>query len=329
MCTALLLKTKDNEHLFGRNMDIEYTFNQSVGIIPRNYEYKNMSTGSMENTKNAIIGMMTIIENHPMLADGMNEKGLAIAGLNFPGYSYLEEECILGKFNIPGYDFMLWILSNFDTLEEVKKDIENVNLMNTQINKQYPAPTLHWIITDKTGESIVIEKTKFGMKIFENYVGVLTNSPTFDWHITNLRQYISLSEEQVLGLSWSEQLLEPLGQGTGLVGIPGDFTPASRFVRIAYLRHAALMNEKNILDVKEFYHLLGNVAMVKGSVRTPENLSDITQYTACMNLEKNIYYYNTYNNNQLNAIQLEKEDLDCAEIKLFDYKDTLNVNYQN
>ncbi|MGL4990266.1 MAG: choloylglycine hydrolase [Sarcina sp.] len=328
MCTALLLETKNGEHLFGRNMDIEYTFGQSVGIIPRNYEYKNMSTGNLEETNYAIIGMITIMDNHPMLADGMNEKGLAIAGLNFPNYSYLEPDLKEGKINIPGYDFMLWLLSNFENIEDVKRKISNLNLMNTQINSKAPAPTLHWIITDKSGKSIVVEKTKECMKVFDNNIGVLTNSPTFDWHITNLRQYINIDANQPEKTNWSNQELNPLGQGVGLVGLPGDFTPASRFARVAYLRHAAIKNDKSSLDINEFFHILNNVAMVRGSVRTPQ-LSDITQYTSCMDLDNNIYYYNTYNNNQLNAIKLKTENLNNKSIKLFDYKDKININYEN
>lgn len=329
MCTALTLKTSEGTHLFGRNMDIEFSFNQSVGIIPRSFEYKNMSTNELEKTKYAIIGMITVIDNHPMLADGLNEKGLACAGLNFPGYAHWESELAEGKINVPAYDFMLWVLSNFETLEELKPELEKINLLNSRINNLTPPPTLHWIITDKTGESIVIEKTKSGLRIFNNEVGVLTNSPTFDWHITNLRQYIGLSSNQVTNAKWSTQELKALGQGVGCVGIPGDFTPASRFVRTAFLRHFALANDKDSMNISEFFHILNNVAMVRGSVRTPDNRSDITQYTSCMNQEKGIYYYNTYNNNNINAIDMHKEDLNAKEIKLFNYEDTLKINNQN
>ncbi|MGL5480192.1 MAG: choloylglycine hydrolase [Clostridium sp.] len=329
MCTGLTLVTKDGDHLFGRNMDIEFTFGQAVGIIPRNFEYINMSTGVKEKTKNAIIGMLTIMDGHPMLADGFNEKGLAIAGLNFPGYNYNEPELIRGKVNIPAYDFMLWVLSNFDDLNSVKEKVNSVNLMDTQINEKAPAPTLHWMITDKTGDSIVVEHTKHGLKVFDNKVGVLTNSPTFDWHETNLRQYMGMYADQAGETTWGAQQLNPLGVGAGSVGLPGDFTPASRFVRVAFLRHFALENCKDEVDIGEFYHILNNVAMVKGAVRTPQYKNDVTAYSSCMNLEKGIYHYNTYNNNQINAIDMNKENLDAKEIKLFVYKDSLNINNQN
>ncbi|MGL5634335.1 MAG: choloylglycine hydrolase [Sarcina sp.] len=328
MCTSLTLLSNENKHLFGRNMDIEYTFGQSVGIVPRNFEYQNRIMKTTEKTKYAIIGMMTIMEGHPMLADGMNEKGLAIAGLNFPIYSYYESETKSGMTNIGVYDFMLWVLANFDSLESVKKELDNVNIMSIPFSPTTPVPTLHWMITDKTGKSIVVEKSKEGLKVFDNNIGVLTNSPTFDWHTTNLKQYISLDANQPEKTNWSLEELNPLGQGLGLIGLPGDFTPASRFIRVAYLRQAALKYDADSVNVDEFFHILANVAMVRGAVRTPK-LSDITQYTSCMNLEDNIYYYNTYNNNQINAIKLCNEDLEAKELKLFDYKDTLNINYQN
>ncbi|MGL4450508.1 MAG: choloylglycine hydrolase, partial [Sarcina sp.] len=299
MCTALTLLTKENEHLFGRNMDIEYEFGQSVGVVPRNFEYEDRTNKTIGKTKYAIIGMMTIMENHPMLADGMNEKGLAIAGLNFPHYAQYEEKMKSDKINVSVSDIMLWVLANFASLEEVRKEAPKLNIMNLAFTETTPIPTLHWIVTDRTGKSIVIEKSKEGLKIFDNNVGVLTNSPTFDWHITNLRQCIGIEAEQSSKTTWSDQELLPLGQGLGAIGLPGDFTPASRFVRVAFLRHSALKNDRESMDVSEFFHILNNVAMVRGSVRTPQQKSDITIYTSCMNLEKGIYYYSTYGDNSI------------------------------
>ncbi|WP_297632713.1 choloylglycine hydrolase [uncultured Clostridium sp.] len=330
MCTGLTLITKDGKHLFGRNMDIEFEFGQSVGVIPRNFEYENRMINTKEHTKYGIIGMMTIMENHPMLADGMNEEGLGIAGLNFPGYAYYEPEIDENKENVSVYDFMFWILANFKDLYEVREALNNVNIMDKPFNEKTPIPTLHWIITDKSGKSIVVEKSKqAGLKVFENNLGVLTNSPTFDWHETNLRQYIGLYANQAGETKWSEQSLPALGQGAGCVGLPGDFTPASRFVRVAFLRHNALANDSESMDINEFFHILNNVAMVRGTVRTPQQLSDITVYTSCMNLEDKIYFYNTYKNNSLNAVDMKKVDLNGKEIVLFPYENELKVNYQN
>lgn len=329
MCTALTLKTKDGKYLFGRNMDIEYNFNQAVHLVPRNFKYKNVATNKINSTKYAIIGMATIIDNHPLFADGINEKGLACAGLNFPGYAYYSESLVEGKNNLPPYDLILWILSNFESVEELKSQINDLNLVNKQLNQFTPLPTLHWIVSDKSGNCLVIENTKEKLSIYDNEIGVLTNSPTFDWHKTNLIQYMGLSCEQPKDTKWSGLNLTPQSQGLGMFGIPGDFSSASRFVRTAFLRSRLDSLKTDFCGISEFFHILNNVAMVNGSVKTLEGKYDITQYTSCMDQNECIYYYNTYNNNMINSISMNNENLDSKEIKIFPYMNVLNINNQN
>ncbi|ABG84321.1 choloylglycine hydrolase [Clostridium perfringens] len=329
MCTGLALETKDGLHLFGRNMDIEYSFNQSIIFIPRNFKCVNKSNKKELTTKYAVLGMGTIFDDYPTFADGMNEKGLGCAGLNFPVYVSYSKEDIEGKTNIPVYNFLLWVLANFSSVEEVKEALKNANIVDIPISENIPNTTLHWMISDITGKSIVVEQTKEKLNVFDNNIGVLTNSPTFDWHVANLNQYVGLRYNQVPEFKLGDQSLTALGQGTGLVGLPGDFTPASRFIRVAFLRDAMIKNDKDSIDLIEFFHILNNVAMVRGSTRTVEEKSDLTQYTSCMCLEKGIYYYNTYENNQINAIDMNKENLDGNEIKTYKYNKTLSINHVN
>lgn len=329
MCTGLALETKDGLHLFGRNMDIEYSFNQSIIFIPRNFKCVNKSNNKELTTKYAVLGMGTIFDDYPTFADGMNEKGLGCAGLNFPVYVSYSKEDIEGKTNIPVYNFLLWVLANFSSVEEVKEALKNANIVDIPISENIPNTTLHWMISDITGKSIVVEQTKEKLNVFDNNIGVLTNSPTFDWHVANLNQYVGLRYNQVPEFKLGDQSLTALGQGTGLVGLPGDFTPASRFIRVAFLRDAMIKNDKDSIDLIEFFHILNNVAMVRGSTRTVEEKSDLTQYTSCMCLEKGIYYYNTYENNQINAIDMNKENLDGNEIKTYKYNKTLSINHVN
>lgn len=329
MCTGLALETKDGLHLFGRNMDIEYSFNQSIIFIPRNFKCVNKSNKKELTTKYAVLGMGTIFDDYPTFADGMNEKGLGCTGLNFPVYVSYSKEDIEGKTNIPVYNFLLWVLANFSSVEEVKEALKNANIVDIPISENIPNTTLHWMISDITGKSIVVEQTKEKLNVFDNNIGVLTNSPTFDWHVANLNQYVGLRYNQVPEFKLGDQSLTALGQGTGLVGLPGDFTPASRFIRVAFLRDAMIKNDKDSIDLIEFFHILNNVAMVRGSTRTVEEKSDLTQYTSCMCLEKGIYYYNTYENNQINAIDMNKENLDGNEIKTYKYNKTLSINHVN
>lgn len=329
MCTSLSIKSNKGHNFFGRNMDLAYDFNQSVLIIPRNYQIQNKVTGDMAKNKYAIIGMGTIIDNHPTLADGMNEKGLACAGLNFDGYSYVEENIVPGKKNIAPYDFIYWVVANHETVDEVKQTIENLELVKVPINERTPLPTLHWMIVDKTGKSIVVEKTKDKFAVYDNPVGVMTNNPTFDWHLTNLNEYMKITPNHPENVKWSDKELTPLGVGAGTLGIPGDFESVSRFIRIAYIRAHMPSIEDEITAVTQFLHMLDYVIMVKGGVITKDGLEDITRYSSCMDQERGIYYYRNYNNNRINAIDMHKEDLDSTEIKLFHYLETQDINYQN
>ena len=272
MCTSLSIKSNKGHNFFGRNMDLAYDFNQSVLIIPRNYQIQNKVTGDMAKNKYAIIGMGTIIDNHPTLADGMNEKGLACAGLNFDGYSYVEENIVPGKKNIAPYDFIYWVVANHETVDEVKQTIENLELVKVPINERTPLPTLHWMIVDKTGKSIVVEKTKDKFAVYDNPVGVMTNNPTFDWHLTNLNEYMNIAPNHPENVKWSDKELTPLGVGAGTLGIPGDFESVSRFVRIAYIRAHMPSIEDDTTAVTKFLNMIDYVIMVKFGVITKDGL---------------------------------------------------------
>lgn len=329
MCTALSIKSKEGKCFFGRNMDLAYNFNQSVMIIPRNYKYEDKVTGNMVTNKRAIIGMGTVIDNHPALAEAMNENGLACAGLNFDGYAYFEEEPIKGKNNIAPYDFIQWVLSNHESIEEVKKEIKNLELVNIPINKNTPVSKLHWMITDKTGKSIVVEKTKNNFSVYDNPVGVMTNNPTFDWHLTNLNEYMYITPNHPKETKWSDRELKALGTGAGTLGIPGDFASVSRFIRIAYIRAKMPLVEGDVKAITQFFNMLDYVKMVKGGVITEEGMEDLTIYSSCMDQEKGIYYYRTYDNNRINAVDINKEELEGEEIKIFSYLSEQDINYQN
>ncbi|MGL5316393.1 MAG: choloylglycine hydrolase [Peptostreptococcaceae bacterium] len=329
MCTALSIKLNDGINFFGRNMDLAYNFNQSVLILPRNYKFEDKVTGKMLNTKYAIIGMGTVIDNHPAMADGMNEKGLGCAGLNFDGYAYFEPKVVEGKINIAPYDFIHWVLSNYETVDEVKEAIKNIELVDVPINEKTPVSMLHWMIKDKTGKAIVVEKTKEKLGVYDNPVGVMTNNPTFDWHLTNLNEYIKLVPEQPQKVNWSDKELMPLGIGAGTLGIPGDFASVSRFIRIAYIRAHMPKLEDEISAITQYFHMLDYVKMVKGGVKTQDGMEDLTLYSSCMDQEKGIYYYKTYENCRINGIDMNKEDLDGREIKIFPYIREQDINYQN
>ncbi len=310
-------------------MDIAYYFNQAVMIMPRNYQYQDKVTGNMVTNKRAIIGMGTVIDSHPVLADAMNDVGLACAGLNFQGYAYFEKEPIDGKTNIAPYDFIQWVLSNHETVEEVKHSIEHLELVDCPINENTPVAMLHWMIVDKAGNAVVVEKTKDRLSVHDNHVGVLTNNPPFDWHVTNLNEYLHLTPFSPKETKWGDLTLRALGVGAGTIGIPGDFASVSRFVRIAYLRSHMPKMDGVLQSITQFFHMLDYVKMVKGGVLSDEGLDEYTTYSSCMDQEKGVYYYRTYDNNRINAIEMHKEQIEGINLKIFKYLENQDVNYQN
>ncbi len=329
MCTGLSIQSREGKWFFGRNMDLAYNFNQAVMIMPRNYQFHDRVTGNIVTNKYPIIGMGTVIDNHPVYADAMNEVGLSCAGLNFEGYAFFVKQPVEGKHNIAPYDFIQWVLSNHETVEEVRQGIGTLELVDCPINEEIPVPMLHWMIVDKTGRSLVIEKTKDRLIVHDNTVGVMTNNPTFDWHLTNLNEYLHLTPASPKETNWGEYKLDALGIGAGTLGIPGDFASVSRFVRIAYLRSHMPIIEGDIQAITQFFQMLNYVKMIKGGVLTDEGLEDLTTYSSCMDLEKGIYYYVTYDNNRINAVDMHKEQLEGTNLKMFEYLTMQDINYQN
>lgn len=329
MCTALTLKTKQCEVLFGRNLDYVVNINQSVHLIPRKYKWRNGVTDRDEYVKYAILGMGTLVNTYPYLIDGFNENGLGCAALYFPRYASYNKNLKEDKINLSPYDVMLWILGNFKTVEEVFIAFKDVNIVNVPGLSNDIPNEYHWIVTDRSGKSIVIEKTKKKLRIYEDNIGILTNSPTFDWQITNLNQYIPLTPNQPSDVCWSGQKLTPLGQGLGAIGMPGDNTPPSRFVRIAFTKTFLPTPKNEITGVNEFFNALNVTFEVKGSLVTSDGLYETSLYTSCMNLQKRIYYYNTYDNNRINAVIMRNEDLDSKKIIKYPYENSLDINYQN
>ncbi|NFF79925.1 choloylglycine hydrolase family protein [Clostridium botulinum] len=329
MCTALTLQTKQCEVLFGRNLDYVVNFNQSVNLIPRNYKWLNGAIDKNEYVKYAILGMGTVFDKFPYLTDGFNEKGLGCAALYFPGYASYNKNLKGDKINLSPYDIILWILGNFKTVEEVIFAFKYVNIVDTPRLRNIIPNEYHWIVTDRSGKSIVIEKTKEKLSIYQDKFGILTNSPTFDWQTTNLNQYIPLNPRQPSDVCWSGQKLTPFGQGLGALGMPGDNTPPSRFVRIAFTKSFIPIPINEKCGIIEFFNSLNTTFEVNGSLITPEGLNEKSLYTSCMNLQKRIYYYNTYDNNRINAVIMKNEDLNSKQIIKYPYMNSLDINYQN
>lgn len=324
MCTAATYQTKD--FYMGRTLDYEFSYGEKIAIMPRNYplQYRH----GLKNIEHyAMIGMAHVVEDYPLYYDAVNEKGLGMAGLNFVGnafYHDVEE----GAVNVAQYEFIPWILSQCASLNEAKKLIQTMNLVNTPYNEQLPVASLHWIIADQSG-SITVESVKEGLNIYENPVGVLANNPSFDKQLFNLNNYMSLSPKQPQNLFSKELDLQTYSRGMGALGLPGDLSSMSRFVRVAFTKMNGQSRDNERDSVNQFFHILGSVEQQRGCCEVDEGKYEITIYTSCCNATKGIYYYTTYENNQITAVDMHKENLKGESLVRYPLIQEQQIKMQN
>lgn len=309
MCTAITYKTKD--FYFGRTLDYEISYGDEVTITPRNYEFNFRHKQNIKNHY-AIIGMAYVTENYPLYYEAVNEKGLGIAGLNFVGNAQYNKK-IKGKDNITQFEFIPWILSQSTTVKEAKKLIEKINFLDEPFSTNLPLAQLHWIISDSI-ESITVEAVKDGIKIYENPVGVLTNNPTFDKQMFELNNYMNLSTKSPKNTFAKSLNLEKYSRGMGAIGLPGDLSSQSRFIRAAFVKLNSVSKEEEKESVSQFFHILNSVEQQRGCCELDDGIFEITIYTSCCNASKGIYYYTTYDNHQITAIDMHKENLNSENL---------------
>jgi penicillin V acylase-like amidase (Ntn superfamily) len=309
MCTAVTYKSKDA--YFGRTLDYEYSYKEEVTITPRNYPFYLKDQETL-NKHYAIIGMAYISENYPLYYDAINEKGLGMAGLNFVGNAYYNEPK-KDKDNIAQFEFIPWILGKCKSVKEARKLIEKINITNIPFDDNLPLAALHWIISDSV-ETITVEAVKEGIKIYDNPVGVLTNNPPFDKQMFELNNYMHLSNKNPKN-TFSEKLnLENYSRGMGAIGLPGDLSSMSRFIRASFVKMNSISKEEEKESVSQFFHILNSVDQQRGCCEVSDGKYEITIYTSCCNLDKGIYYYTTYDNHQITKVDMCKENLDSKEL---------------
>ena len=324
MCTAVTYKTKD--FYFGRNLDYEFSYGDEVAITPRNFRLSFREEGKI-NSHYAIIGMAYVTENYPLYYDAINEKGLGIAGLNFVGNAvYHEKE--EGKYNITPYEFIPWILGQCSNVREVKQLIKNMNFLNKPFSDKLPLSQLHWIIAD-SDEAITVEPVEEGIKVDGNPVGVLTNNPPFDKQMFNLNNYMYLSNESHENTFAPQLNLESYSRGMGAIGLPGDLSSQSRFVRASFVKMNSISGNGELESVGQFFHILNSVEQQRGCCHLGDGKYEITIYSSCCNATKGIYYYTTYNNHQITAIDMNKENLNSEIIVRYPIIEEEKIKYQN
>ncbi|KRA23336.1 choloylglycine hydrolase [Microbacterium sp. Root61] len=309
MCTGANYTTKD--HYFGRNLDLEFSYNETVTVTPRNFPFEFRKAPTM-TTHHAIIGMATISEGYPLYYDATNEKGLSMAGLNFPENADYKPEAA-DKTNITPFELIPWILGQYETVDEVKAALVGMSLVNISFSKAFPLSPLHWIISDRD-QSITVESVKEGLKVYDNPVGVLTNNPTFDIQSFGLNNYMHLSRYAPVN-NFSDKLdLDIYSRGMGAIGLPGDLSSASRFAKVAFTKMNSISGDSESESISQFFQILGSVAQQRGCANVGDDKYEITIYSSCCNTDKGIYYYTTYENSQVTGVDMHKEDLDGSTL---------------
>ncbi len=321
MCTAL--SVYPGSHYFGRNLDLDCSYGEQVCVMPRNFPLHFRKMGALP-THYAMIGMAFVTAEMPLYYEAANEHGLCMAGLNFPQSAvYLPE--VEGKDNVTPFEFIPWILGQCRTLKQARSLLERISLVNIPFSSQLPLSPLHWVISDGA-ESITAEPMADGLHIYENPVGVLSNEPPFDYQLFNLNNYRRLSPATPPN-QWNTAL-GVYCQGLGGLGLPGDVSSMSRFVRMAFCAQHAPFFGDELKDVSQFFHLLGAVAMPRGMCLTDAGLWDITVYSCCINASTGRYYYTTYDNSRITCVDMHQSDLDGRKVTAYPLRTAPDVYCQ-
>jgi len=314
MCTAICYR--NNTSYFGRNLDIPRGYGERVVITPRKYEVK-MRCEKPIKTHYAMIGMATVVDNFPLYYEATNEKGLSMAGLNFPEnavYYNIAKE----KNNVAPFEFIPWILAQCSCIDEVKDVLGRINLINVDFSEQLPLSPLHWMISDKKS-SIVVEPLKDGIKIHDNPFEVLTNAPPFEFHSINASNYMGLGIGHATSQFKESIPMKNYSLGLGALGLPGDYSSASRFIRALFVKENSVSEHNEKSNVNQFFHILNSVAMPKGCVQADDGF-EYTLYSCCCNADTGIYYYTTYDRPEITSVDMHGINLNRSQLYTYDVK---------
>lgn len=360
MCTCVTYK--NGGFYFGRNMDLEYSFGECVAVTPRRFPFR--FTHMEEQPEHyALIGMAAGQEERvqdaeerpargggrafPLYAEAVNEKGLCMAGLNFPGNAYYRK-AEAGRKNVATFELIPWILGMCASVAEAEAELRDINITEDAFSKTMPPAQLHWMLADRD-RCLVVESVREGIMVYENLTGILTNNPSFGYHRMNLNNYLNVTAgypvsrfcraesggRGKIGRTGRTEFfsgevsscppdlvphspdLVPYCQGMGAIGLPGDYSSPSRFVKAAFLRWNSVCGKNEEENVAQFFHILDSVAMPRGAVVTQDGKYDITTYSCCVNADTGTYYYKTYGNNRISSVDMKSVDLDGAALNVY------------
>lgn len=319
-CTGIRLQAKDGTIVYARTMEFGMDLNSSPIIIPRHYAL----TGTAESgkpglaweSKYGVVGLNGL--GMTLVVDGVNEKGLAAGIFYLPGYAqYQQVEKGQESKSLAPWELVTWMLTNFATVEEVRDALPGIKVANVILDGAGYTPPVHYIVHDAAGNSLVIEYLHGQLTLTADPIGVITNSPEFDWHVKNLSNYLNLTALNAAPEDLSGLKISQLGQGTGLLGLPGDFTPPSRFVRAVVFSQAALPAENGDEAVRQAFHVLDSFDIPLGTVKAVESGKpsyEFTQWTSASDTHNRSYYFHSLDNRRVRRIDLLKADLNSKHV---------------
>lgn len=324
MCTAVSYKTHD--FYFGRTLDYEFSYGDEITVTPRNFPFRFAQQPEMRSHY-AIIGMAHVLDGYPLYYEGANEKGFCIAGLNFVGNAHYRP-CAEGRDNIAQYELIPWLLGQCANVREARPLLERMNLLDRPFRPDLPLAQLHWMIADRE-ECITVEAVRDGLKIYENPVGVMTNNPRFDMQLFNLSNYMNLSPLSAENRFCDKIALDRYSRGMGALGLPGDSSSQSRFVRTAFVKLNSRSGEGEEESVNQFFHILSAAEVQRGVCVLEDGRCNLTLYSCCINADRGIYYYNSYASHRIRAVDLFRENLDGAALQRYPLLTGEEIAYQN
>ena len=322
MCTAICFRGR----YFGRTLDLDRSYGETVTVTPRNSPLKFRHCPDLPR-HHAIIGMACVLDGYPLYYDGTNETGLSMAGLNFPGNAHYGMP-IQGKDNVASFEFLPWLLGQCDTVRQARPLLQRLQITSDAFRKDLPPTPLHWLLSDRQ-ESLVIEATADGLHLYDDPVGVLTNNPPFPSMMDHLRLYRGLSAQPSVNRFAPGVSLRSISNGMGAMGLPGDLSSPSRFVRAAFTKENAVILDGEDDCISQFFHILETVSQTRGCVRMEEGGLEITVYTSCCDMQRGIYYYTTYGNRRIIAVDMHREDLDGTELRSYPLLKRQDILIQN
>lgn len=326
-CTSLIVPTTEGSFVYGRTMEFGIPLKSDIMVVPRGYDFKGVGTdgkaGSGLNwtSKYAVAGMNAL--SQPLLVDGMNEKGMAGGLMNAPNTAvYQKPNAADSKNSIASYQMLIYALSNYSSVEEVKKNFPGLFVNSSTLGPYNGIVQVRMQLHDAYGKSIVVEYLDGKLVISDNPIGVTTNDPAFSWHLLNLGNYVNLTPTEHDPLTIKGQKLSPPSSGSGLHGLPGDMLSSSRFIRAAvYVSSAPKGDAKQ--QVNTAWHIMDNFDITPGSINLPASNPygggaggyEITEWTVVADSKNQLYYVRTFENPSPQVFDLKKADLNAKELK--------------